>query len=372
MGYKETVREKLDRIDGLYPPERLEKSKERWRRLWANEPPLDRRPFTCAPVTLGYWDSSPREQRLIDYLDEFICRGEAEDDFVPGMFAGCHQGGMASMFGAKTFEIYNEGVMDTNCERLLCDIDGIAGLQAPGLLPESVPYRWLNDDKWYMDVTDGRLPIHCVDCFGPLEIAGKLIGYDLLFAAAYEAPELYDRLMNLAADAFIMFWDAQQALCGDLFVTTALQAYDWVPQNMTNALGMDGLVMLSPDFFRERTLPYIKRIADRYGPITIHSCGWFKQLIPAICETPLINGLHVSQMTLAELADAGLDDNVVAVVYTNPDAIASDTKFAKERGFRLNVSVGGLWKDNDPSKWDAADIRDVKERVKRIVPYFYD
>lgn len=39
------VREKIRIIRELYPQERLEKSKERYRRLWRGEEPADRLPF---------------------------------------------------------------------------------------------------------------------------------------------------------------------------------------------------------------------------------------------------------------------------------------------------------------------------------------
>ena len=370
MSYKSEVIEKLDKIDELFTPERLEKSKERWRRLWAGEPPLDRLPFTFSPISLGYWDMTPREQRLMDYLDEFIYHGLFDDDYIPGMFAGSHQGGMASMFGAKTFEIFNEGVMDTNCVRLLNSIEDIKFMPEPALLPDSIPKRWLDDNKWYIEMTDRRLPIHCVDSFGPVEVAGKLIGYELLYAVAYDEPELYDKLMTYATDAYILFYDAQKDLAGDLFITTCLNAHDWVPQFKTNALGMDGLVMLSQSFFADNVLPYLKRISDKYGPLTLHSCGWFPQLITAICEASFINGLHVSQMSIQELINAGINDKVVIMAFTNAENIANDMSLIKEYGLNVNFCVHGLWKDNQPANWSNADIFEMKEKEKKILPFF--
>ena len=143
MEYKKTVLEKLDRIDELFPPERLARSRERWRRLWLGEELLDRLPFTYSPIALGYWDITPKEQRLMDSLDEFIARGIMDDDFIPGLFAGCHQGAMASLFGARTYEVFNEDVMDTNCEQLFLALEDAAALQPPAMLPESIPARWI-------------------------------------------------------------------------------------------------------------------------------------------------------------------------------------------------------------------------------------
>jgi hypothetical protein len=370
MNYKQTVLEKLDRIDELYPPERLARSKERWRRLWLGEKPLDRLPFTYSPVAVGYWDISPKEQRLVDYLDEFIARGFMDDDFVPGMFAGCHQGGMASMFGARTFEVDNDGVLDTNCEQLLGDMEDAAGLPPPAMRPESIPARWISEDRWYIEQTDGRLPLHVVDSFGPVEIAGKLWGYENLFVAARLAPELFHKVMRYATDAFMLFMDEQRAAAGDLLIETSLNAHDWVPTGATINLGMDSLVMLSADFFNEYCAPYLAEVADRYAPLTIHSCGWFRQLVRPICEAPFINGLHLGQMTLAELIEAGLDDRVVVIpagisVETLPEAMS----LIRARGLRANFTIAGLWCSPKPNEWTADQVAAMKSvHEERVLP----
>ena len=39
-----------DKLDELFPPERLAKSRERRRRLWAGEEKLDRLPFMAEPL----------------------------------------------------------------------------------------------------------------------------------------------------------------------------------------------------------------------------------------------------------------------------------------------------------------------------------
>ncbi|MEW6039313.1 MAG: hypothetical protein AB1648_13865, partial [Pseudomonadota bacterium] len=344
MNYQATVREKLNRIDELFPLERLAKSKERWRRLWNHEEPLDRLPFTYGPVACGYWNISPREGRLLEYLDEFIARGLLEDDFIPGMFGGCHQGGMASLFGARTVEVTNEGVVDTSCERLLPTVADAARLQPSSLRADSVPARWLADDAWYLEVTGRRLPVHILDSFGPVEIAAKLWGYENLFEAATEAPELYDRVMTFAADAYMLFIDAQRKVAGDLLIETCLNAHDWVPAGSTLALGMDSLALVSPAFFTERVAPYLERIAGRYAPLTIHSCGWFPKLIPIIQAAPFINGLHLGQMSLAELVNAGLDGRVVTIPSgVSVESLKEHMKLVKGHGLRVNLCIGGIW-----------------------------
>lgn len=370
MNYKQEVKDKLDRIDELYPPERLAKSKERWRRLWLDEKPLDRLPFTYAPAKLGYWDITPKEQRLIDHLDEFISRGVIDDDFIPGLFAGCHQGGMASMFGARTFEILNEGVIDTNCEQLLSTLEDAADLQPATMRPESIPARWITEDKWYIDQTDGRIPLHLVDEFGPMEIAAKLWSYENLLVAPYIEPELYDKVMTYATDAFILFVDEQKKAAGDLLIDTSLNAHDWAPTGATIALGMDSMVMLSPEFFQKYCEPYLERIVKRYAPLTIHSCGWFPQLVKHICESPLFNGLHLGQMSLRELVDAGLDHRVVAIpAGVTIDSLPDLMQTVRHNKLRTNLCISGLWCSRTPESWSTQDIANMKAlHEQKVLP----
>lgn len=70
------IREKLERIRELYPPERLNQSKERIRRVWKGEPPLDRLPFVMIPPDFSYYDDVFEPEEGLDrYLDTFIRRG---------------------------------------------------------------------------------------------------------------------------------------------------------------------------------------------------------------------------------------------------------------------------------------------------------
>ncbi len=194
------VREKLDRLAELFPPSRLNASKERWRRLWQNAPPLDRLPFVYHPAQLGYYTAGEAaEQRLRSSLDEFIFRGPLQDDFIPAFFPGCHQGTIPGMFGAE--EIEQDG--DFTCRKLLHDAAEIATLPSPSLPAASVAGRWLAMERYVLEETEGRLPIHTTDMQGPIDVCGQLWGYEELFVLAYENPPAYAALIAKVSDAFV-------------------------------------------------------------------------------------------------------------------------------------------------------------------------
>jgi hypothetical protein len=62
---RQGIRSRLAKIQDCYPDERLARSKERWRRLWAGEPPLDRLPFVAVPINIGYDAVDSAEDRLV-------------------------------------------------------------------------------------------------------------------------------------------------------------------------------------------------------------------------------------------------------------------------------------------------------------------
>lgn len=353
--YKSAVTEKLGIIEGLYPAERLERSKERWRRLWNGEPKADRLPFIYSPVSAPYWELIPKEDLLMMYLDDFILRGKFGDDFIPGYFHSFHQGSLSTLFGAEAFEVENDGVLDTNSVQIMDTVEDAKNLEPPRFTGETWPERTFSEDGWCADVTDGRLPLHAMG-FGPFETAAKLWGHENLMCAALEAPELYDRVMGYVTDASMMVYERQRELFGDMLIETCLNPHDWVETGKSVSVGMDSMVMMSEAFFDGFCAPYYKRIADEYAPITIHACGWFRQLVPYLCRSPLFNGLHTGQMTLAELVEAGCDDGVVYIPPgVNVKNLGSHINLLKENGLRACMTVGGLWAEGPASSWTDAD-----------------
>lgn len=62
-------------------------------------------------------------------------------------------------------------------------------------------------------------------------------------------------------------------LLGDLLVKTHLHTWDWVPDDVGVTCSVDSLVMVSPDFYENFYKPYIVRIGETFGGVTVHSCG---------------------------------------------------------------------------------------------------
>jgi len=343
---KPWVKEKLARIEELYPPERIQKSKKRWHSIWSGKTPCDRYPFAYLPRSFNYYDDVfTKEEGLEKYLDEFILRGAIDDDFIPAFFPGCRTATIPNMFGAEEVVQGN----DHACKKIIFAPEDIDNLPEPSMAPGTIAHEWLDMQKYYMEETEGRIPIHPADMQGPLDICGQLWGYDNILAAPYdEEPEYYDKLMSKATAAYIMFWKAQRDLLGDCFVGTHLFGWDYVPPNNGASLSADSMAMISPGFFDEYYKPYLNEIGNALGSLAVHSCGNFSAVIKDLCAIEHVKAVNAGQMSIEEMLSAGLDSKMVV--------IAQDTVMNAEQVFGLvrkhnllpQITFHGLWDQAHP------------------------
>ncbi len=368
---RESTREKLDQLDALFPKSRLQRSRERWRRLWSGEEPIDRLPLLIAPIITEYYDVTPAESRLAAYLDKCIARGRVEDDFIPSFFPGCHQGALPGMFGAK--EIVADG--DYTCERLFDDFEQLTDLPEPVLTPGSVTGRWLAMQRWVLEETEGRLPIHVADMQGPVDVAGQLLGYDQVFLAAYEEPALYDRLLRATTRAFTMFWGAQQELLGDAFVGTHLFGWDYMPPGFGVTASMDSLVMVSPAFYERHCQTYLEHMGALYGGLTVHSCGDFRQVAPSLMRTKGLRGINASQMSIPQLVEAGIDGSKVIIGLDGMQTIDRTMGFIREHNLRTDLAIHGVWPERNGARvpdaeWTARDWEEIRRKNDKLLDLY--
>ena len=156
---KSEIKDKLNLINDLFPDERVQKSKERWRCLWNSEPYLDRIPFVYINVTFDQYDTCETPELILQKsLDEIILRGHLDDDYVPGLFPGCRMSTAPSIYGASEVTVGN----DYSCEKILRDPQDILRLPDPEIRQGSVMDYFLQVQKYCLEETDGRLPVHVV------------------------------------------------------------------------------------------------------------------------------------------------------------------------------------------------------------------
>jgi hypothetical protein len=203
---------------------------------------------------------------------------------------------------------------------------------------------------------------------GPADVCGKLLGYENMLLGAYTSPDLFHELMRTVTDVFVMVWEAQRELLGDLFVPTHLNALSWVPNDRRASVSVDSLDMIGPDFYDEYFRPHLVNLGERLGALTVHSCGDPTPVLPKLLDTPHVAGVNAAQRTLAEVVDAGVGSDCVIVASTPLGRLAEDIALIRERQLRVDLKIGGIWPKSDdgevlpPDAW-GPEIQEVHKRV---------
>ena len=330
---KREIREKLNMIKDLYPEERLKKSKERIMNLWEGKEQSDRMPFIVYPVNHNpYWGTFEPSERLNFILDDYIVRGEIDDDTIPTLFTGCRTSTIPNMFGAKEI-ILGE---DITAEKKFQHLENL-------VLPEpqitEVPQYWLDMMQYFLEETEGELPIHVTDMQGPLDVAGVLFHYDEFMLLAFEDEARFKSLLNSITKAFILFFREQEKLLGELCVPTHLMSWDYVPPHYCASMSIDSLVMLSPSYYENYIKDTIEAVVKEFHRLIVHSCGDWRHMVKAVCETEGVIGVNASQMDLNMLKEGGLTRNVTAIIMSSYDDAVRQIQLAKDLGMKLDISV---------------------------------
>ncbi|MCF7816372.1 MAG: uroporphyrinogen decarboxylase family protein [Kiritimatiellales bacterium] len=336
----EATGRKLDKLDELYPQERLDASKARWEAMWNGSRNIDRYPFTFNwPHFNPYNISHPPKERIQAYLDGLLFTGQFHDDLIPSIFPGLNHATIPSMLGAVEVRLG----METGCEKLICQPQDIDRLPEPSIQAGSPAAYWVEAAGQFLEETQGRIGVHVCDMQGPFDVGAQLWSYDELIVCAYEDPDRYHRLLSLCTEAFILLWQAQKKVLGDVFVGTHFFAHDWFPASAGSTLSADGLVMCSPSFYQDFLAPYITQVADALGGTVVHSCGNFRPVLKDLCATPGVKGINASQLTIRELVDAGLDPTKTVIAYTTTQELKETMRTVRQHDLGVCLTIGDFY-----------------------------
>jgi len=118
----------------------------------------------------------------------------------------------------------------------------------------------------------GRSDIRFVsaDYQGVLGTASQIMQQDDLMIAMIAEPKKVHRFLDLVCERNIAF---MQDLMARVRIDGGLWPYIWLPQEIGIVITEDFMPLLSPVMYAEFALQYLKRIADAFGGVFVHSCG---------------------------------------------------------------------------------------------------
>ena len=359
----------LQELNDKFSHDRLERSKKRWIDVENGKIPDDRFPFTLEfPYFNVYNVSHPPEQRLNIFTKAYSFLSQFDDDTVPVVFPGLDHATIPSMFGAKPVQ----AGMETTSEKMIFDVADIDKLPEPLVLPGSPAEYWVEAERYMKEASEDKILISVCDMQGPFDACAQIWGYDDMFICAYQDPEYYDKIITKLTDAFILLWQKQKETLGAAFQGTHLFGWGFVLPENGVTVSVDSLVMISVDFYEKYYRPYLRKIYDALGPITIHSCGDFSHLVPSLCQTEEIKAINTSQMTIGQMTEAGFDVSKGLLVFVSFDDLEREIGIARREGIIPRLCITDVWPKNDEGQiadvgtWTNRHFAQIQDKVNRI------
>lgn len=236
------------------------------------------------------------------------------DDWIPRLSTNNGTSAMVSAFGPQ--------LQDSGgghwAHRLLDDLRQVDDLQLPpvdsGLVGEALAHTQALREH-------ADLPIMSLDLQSPLTVATQMVGVSELFLAMYDDPRRVHALLELLTEFFSRVVEAQREAAGDRYCPVFWPGI-WAPAEIGLELADDYMLTLSPELFDQFSLPYLSRLAERFGGLYLHSCSIYARNLPSLRKIPHLRGVN-SDLSMScpvrEILDA-LPGLVVAPhVYMNKE-----------------------------------------------------
>jgi uroporphyrinogen-III decarboxylase len=208
------------------------------------------------------------------------------------------------------------------------------------------------------------------DLGGPLNTAKDLFETDLLFTALYDEPEALKGFLDFAADVQIACYREVIRAAGGIERLTCID-FDplWAPEGRKGFVSDDVCAGLSPEHFREFSIPANNRIFRQWRGGRIHNCGPHPAAGAYLDHDPPIDGVNCSfrytRQDLPRLAKAFAGRGIVELMFDNGETAAEIVAGYEEAVGALApdvLPVPMAWMDG---RWTDADIRDLHEGLRR-------
>ncbi|MDD4971240.1 MAG: uroporphyrinogen decarboxylase family protein [Paludibacter sp.] len=162
--------------------------------------------------------------------------------------------------------------------------------------------------EYFMDQTQGRLPISLTDTQSPLNMIGHLYPLDQFFMDLLLEPDKVQQLFDRLAKLSIRFNREQIKLIGPAL---ASPGHGFASSCEWSGLGMsdDNAIMISPEQYLELAVPSVERICSSLGGPVFHSCGDWSGWVDAVLQ---IKGLKMADGAFSPQTDPGATYNLEA------------------------------------------------------------
>lgn len=214
-------------------------------------------------------------------------------------------GTIASAFGGEY--IWHEGNAPA-LKASFSTIDEVLAYEPIEVAKTNIGRHTLNMIEYFMEQTQGRIPISLTDTQSPLNIIGHLYPLDQFFMDTVMEPEKVSQLFDRLAELSIRFNEEQMKLIGNAL---ASPGHGFASSTQWSGLGMsdDNIIMISPDQYLELAAPSVEKICAPLGGPVFHSCGDWSGWVDAVLK---IKGIKMADGAFSPQTDPGANENLEA------------------------------------------------------------
>lgn len=200
--------------------------------------------------------------------------------------------------------------------------------------------------EYFLEQTQGRVPISWSDLQSPLNVATELVDISGFLLAFYDAPDRVKEILAPLSDAVIAFTQKQSGLIGDAL---ARPGHGFASSRAGTGIGMseDNLVMISPQMYEKFCVDNNAKIGANFGGTAIHSCGNWVKWIEAVKKIPnleMVDGAFSPQTdpdynNCEVFRDALVNTGIIlhARIVGDPDEVLARVKRLWAPGLKLIV-----------------------------------
>jgi len=315
----------IEQVLSAYPAERLDRIKVRSEATWKCAY-KDRISY----VILNY--NLPEEPRIPDdaldiqrdmihQLKVMLHNAVIDDEYYPAFSSGLEQVTIPSMFRCVKEII-------SGSDRIKPVINTPSDVYS---LPETeiregyICYDMLWRMAYKYKRAGGRIPVYMTDIQGPFSCAAQMWGIQEFLCDLDEYENEAHHLLKLCADAIIKYFKAMYKVAEGNMIPIHCHPVLWVPKDCGVAVSDDFFDVVGAHTVRDYSVPYLERIGEAFGGVTVHTCGNMNHLVNLMNGMKTLKAVNfgISETDLLKYA-SDCDPRIMLLVH------------------RSGMSVGGL------------------------------
>jgi hypothetical protein len=147
--------------------------------------------------------------------------------------------------------------------------------------------------EYFVEQTQGELPLSFCDIQSPLNTAGNIMDINQFFMDCFDEPDTVRELLDRMADQMVAYLCEMHKVIGDALVRPG---HGFASARGLAGLGVsdDNVCMLSPAMYANIASKSIERLTAPFGGLAFHSCGNYADKLPVVKGLKGLKGIDAA------------------------------------------------------------------------------